>query len=457
MITDSHIRYLRSYLVHTSELMSRARKDVVKEMRMKLEMDLMDFLFHLDMRGMDIDVRKRTLIADLFHCEFTDKFWKEYALDHGIFYSSYATQVPYSFSVLLQIENACMGKVTNSCTKAYVEMLDWLSRLTHSTSQEMMQVATRRNAYLNMLCNTADKQLNTPWKSRVLFSRQKEDKIDASMFYRVEMRDSLKRQLLHIIESIADCFKPDFEGRRVSQQEYLEAKRSIETIAFSVADLRAAVRQIFTRLAAADGPINAAEAYAIREYFNINVESLYLTHLLQKEHTGTLPSAMVKVLQGIRNVADSAPEAAEDVAHLLLDFYDTIVPMFLAIDGAINSKEEKACAVLRQAMVDYLEADATPDVHASEAAAPLVPELQELLASFESMCGANGYKLHPAARVRVGEVLQHRGACDNAAAPAYLLRQLFGQVVSHQASRLLGMKNPTPWQQVEILPADVRW
>ena len=454
MIMDSHIRYLRTYLVHTSELMAGARKDAVKEMRVQLETDLMNFLFHLDMRGVDIDVRKRTLIADLFDCEFTDKFWKQYAQAHGVFYSSFGTQVPRSFSILLQIENACVGKGGESCTKSFVEILDWLSRLTHSSLREVMQIANRRNAYLNMLCNTASKQLKTPWKSRVLASRQNEDKIDAGMFFGLEIEGSVRRSLQESIESIADSFKPDFEGRSVSRQEYLEAKRQIESIAFSSADLRTAVRQICTRLAAADGPINAAEAYAIREYFKTNVESLYLSHIVQKENAGALPSALVKVLQGIRNVADSAPDAAEEVAHVLLEFYDTIVPLILEIDGDINSKEEKAYAELRQRMVDYLEAD-LPDDARAEVAAPPSPESLDMLAAFESMCSANGYKLHPAARVRAGGVLQLRAASGAGAARSCLVRQLFGQVVSCQSSRLLGMKNPTPWQQVEILPEDI--
>ena len=303
-----------------------------------LESDLMDFLFHLAVKDGDVPLAERTAIADFFGYTFTAEQWQEHKLTHEIPCASMVSRVPYSYALLVQAENA---RSFEGGTKSYVEVADSLSRLLANSAAGVCRYANRRNTYLNMLCDYAAAQLKTPWQARVLANRVQEDKADAAAFYGSEPSQRVIRSLRESIDAFVRC------GKRGPRQTSPVTEQAV----------RAALRQLCTRLAAADGPINAAEALSIREYLKCNVESLYLTHALKKESAGSLPPAARKVLDSLRDMGDADYDTAADMAHIFIDLYDAAAPLILEADAPMNAREEQACATLRKAIIAHLEAD----------------------------------------------------------------------------------------------------
>ena len=337
--SSAHQQYLRSFLRYTSQCMANVLGGTEEQMCTYLESDLMDFLFHLAIKDGDVPLPTRTAIADFFGYTFTPQQWNDHKLTHEIPCSAMVSRVPYSYALLLQAENTSSFE---GGTKSFVEAADSLSRLLATGAAGVALLANRRNAYLNMLCDYAAAQLKKSWPSRVLANRVQEDKADASRFFGFAPSPRVVSSLRDSIEALVRC------GKRACPQ----------APPMSEQDLRAALRQLWTRLAAADGPINAAEALCIREYLKCHVESLYLTHALKKESAGSLPPAVRKVLDALRKMGDTDYETAADMAHIFIDLYDGAAPLILQADSPTNAREEQACATLRHAIIAYLEADA---------------------------------------------------------------------------------------------------
>lgn len=336
--SSAHQQYLRSFLRYTSQCMANVLGGTEEQMCAYLESDLMDFLFHLAVKDGDVPLPERTAIADFFGYAFTAAQWQDHKLTHEIPCSAMVSRVPYSYALLLQAENAARFE---GGTKSYVEVADSLSRLLVSSAAGVSRLANRRNAYLNMLCDYAAAQLKTPWQSRVLANRVQEDAADAAAFYSTEISPRVVRSLRESIEALVRC------GKKVPQQAAAVTEQAV----------RAALRQLWTRLAAADAPINAAESLCIREYLKCNVESLYLTHSLKKESAAALPPAVCKLLDALRKMGDADYTVAADMAHLFIDLYDAAAPLILEADAPMNAREEQACATLRKAIIAHLEAD----------------------------------------------------------------------------------------------------
>lgn len=429
MLPSAHQKHLSSVLTYLAQCLARAGQGAEKEMHEQLSVDLMDFVLHLSCVQQKIHPQRRADVAAIFGYSFTDSQWQQYSTAHGVIFSSYLSRVPHSFELLLRVENAAVAKAAE-LTKMYVETADWLSRVTVKTRAQLASIASRRNAYLNMLCNTAAKQLKQPWKSRILTSRVQEDAADAVLFYGFKVHKTLVKDIQSALKSFASSFAPDFEGQFVTESEKQDAREQLETMIFSEAELRFSMRQLCTRLAAADGPINAAEALCIREYLKTNVDSLYLAHLAQQDaaDSAPLPKYARKVLRGLQELAESNPDDATALAEGYVFFLDSLQKLLIPADGDMNACEQVAYDKLRQAIVDYLATEhesepvqvAAPSAHGCSNAAlasgcsvrssaPSTPDsVNSLLAELDSLIGLDSVKQDVRALVHAHEIQRLR-------------------------------------------------
>ncbi len=388
MLSAEHQKYLKSYITYTSQYMARAGVGQENAMYHQLAVDLMDFVLFLFIKDGKILPQKRDAITASFGYAVSDKAWPDYARTHELLFSSYTTRVPVSFKLLLQSENTRAGAVPSGGTKSFVETADWLCRLFADTPAQLRFIAARRNDFLNNLCNVAAAELATPWKKRILDTRVAEDKQDAARFFEFDFDRSIARELKDSISAFTRVGSGGAVAPPVSE-----------------ADLRAALLRICVRLAAADAPINAVETLCIREYFKSNVDSLYLAHLAQQDATAPLPPAVCKVLDSLRDFADSAPDAAAELAHLFIDLYDSVESLILDVDGEENERETRASEKFRDAIIAYFEAE--PQEPAPHAESP-VQSLPELLAELNALTGLSAVKQEVRSLVHSQEIQRLR-------------------------------------------------
>lgn len=138
-----------------------------------MELDFMNYTLHIASLDGEINSKEIMLVHDFFQYHMGTPEWVAYIEERGIHDSEFARQIPYSFAILIQTENAA-GYNIKSPSLLYVQIIDILGYVIGKMHGEASAVKrVQRKTIANILWDYASEYLSRKWDKNLFPSRMR--------------------------------------------------------------------------------------------------------------------------------------------------------------------------------------------------------------------------------------------------------------------------------------------
>lgn len=316
-----------------------------ESVRESIYLDIMNFLLCISISDNELADFELNRIAGLFGYEFSAEEWFDYLKERKITSDEFISSPPYSFVLAVKSVNKLTEQNIEHdfLTKQYVETLNKLSYFAVSSKKSKLAGERVRDTYLNTLCDFAEEYLVKKWDNRIMQDRLIEDALDAEKYYNFLECEDLANAINNISKAYVKVMK--------------SAKEQGFNIPFNIDDIQIDLRNYLLALAAADDSIAAVEAAFISKILNLEIDSLYMRHLIEKEEL-TSSKSYLKIPNSLKNyviidqLLTASGGAKSTVANSLVKSYKSLGKKFIELNGQIDTTEQ----VVYQAIISKFKA-----------------------------------------------------------------------------------------------------
>lgn len=231
-----------------------------------LELDFMNYTLHIASLDGEINRKEVILVHDFFQYRMDTPEWVAYIEERGIHDAEFARQIPYSFSILIQAENAA-GFQIKSPTLLYVQMIDLLGYVIGEMHGEAsVEKRDQRKAIATVLWDYADENLSRKWDKSLFSSRMRQYKTCNMVIGNdVAINSELKRKLSDFLKRLEQIPSEEY---RLIFLPYKDAKQAaIEGL-----------KSFLLYLSGVDDNSSLQEAALIKAYLELDQDASHISH-----------------------------------------------------------------------------------------------------------------------------------------------------------------------------------
>lgn len=392
-----------------------------ESVRESLNLDIMNFLLCIAASDKQLEKSELNRISALFGYEFSEEEWVNYLKERNITTEDFITNPPYSFVLAVKAVNALSkrGIEHDFLTKKYVETLNRLSYFAVSTEEKKLAGEHSRDTYLNTLCDFAEEHLVKKWKHRILKDRLLEDALDAENYHNFIECEDLSKAVVNLSKTYSKAMEM--------------TKELGFNIPFKEDDIQIDLRNYLLSLSVADDSIAPVEAAFISKMLNIEMDSLYMKHLIKKEQLHS-SKIYLKIPKSLKNYAivdhllKATGEKKGNIAGSLVSSYESLGKQFIALNGQIDATERVVYRAIISRFKNYLSSPPELDIDSlrADSAATLGTDsteqsheksIDELLSELHELIGLQSVKQDVESLVHMQEIQNKRKARGLATIP----------------------------------------